>query len=46
MGNNPIPPRSRALCFADSPRHGEYGSLGARLRRGKVNNWKAKFEIC
>jgi hypothetical protein len=33
--NNPIPPRSRARCFADSPRRGEYGSLGRRLRRGK-----------
>jgi hypothetical protein len=34
MGNNPIPPRSRARCFADSPRRGEYGSLCTRLRRG------------
>jgi hypothetical protein len=25
--NNPIPPRSRALCCADSPRRGEYGAL-------------------
>jgi len=25
--NNPIPPRSRAYCCADSPRRGEYGSL-------------------
>jgi len=33
--NNPIPPRSRACCFADSPRRGEYGSLGRRLRRGQ-----------
>jgi hypothetical protein len=33
--NNPIPPRSRARCFADSPRRGEYGSLGRRLRRGQ-----------
>ncbi len=33
--NNPIPPRSRARCVADSPRRGEYGSLGRRLRRGQ-----------
>jgi hypothetical protein len=26
--NTPIPPRSRACCFADSPRRGEYGALG------------------
>ena len=26
--NTPIPPRSRARCFADSPRRGEYGALG------------------
>jgi len=34
---NPIPPRSRARCYADSPRRGEYGSLGRRLR-GAANN--------
>ena len=28
--NTPIPPRSRARCFADSPRRGEYGALGTR----------------
>jgi len=33
--NTPIPPRSRACCFADSPRRGEYGALGRRLRRGQ-----------
>jgi hypothetical protein len=33
--NTPIPPRSRARCFADSPRRGEYGALGRRLRRGQ-----------
>jgi hypothetical protein len=27
MANNPIPPRSRARCCADSPRRGEYGAL-------------------
>jgi hypothetical protein len=27
MANNPIPPRSRAYCYADSPRRGEYGAL-------------------
>ena len=25
--NTPISPRSRARCFADSPRRGEYGAL-------------------
>jgi hypothetical protein len=29
LANNPIPPRSRARCFTDSPRRGEYGALGA-----------------
>jgi hypothetical protein len=33
--NTPIPPRSRARCIADSPRRGEYGALGRRLRRGQ-----------
>jgi hypothetical protein len=33
--NTRIPPRSRARCFADSPRRGEYRALGRRLRRGQ-----------
>jgi hypothetical protein len=32
ISNTPIPPRSRAHCGADSPRRGEYGALGGRLR--------------
>jgi len=27
--NNPIPPRPRSHCGADSPRRGEYGALPA-----------------
>ena len=34
--NNPIPPRSRALCCADSPRRGEYGALATHLRRPDI----------
>jgi len=33
--NNPIPPRPRSHFGADSPRRGEYGALGRRLRRGQ-----------
>ena len=40
--NNPIPPRSRARCCADSPRRGEYGALATRLRRLDINS---KFKI-
>jgi hypothetical protein len=35
--NNPIPPRSRARCCADSPRRGEYGALGGRLRGAAID---------
>jgi len=34
--NNPIPPRSRARCCADSPRRGEYGSLGSPAGQSDV----------